>query len=84
MKLYLELSAEWVVHYHCHKGTTTSYFIYEMDQFVIDSATKKVVYEGQKPLQLLSDLKMYSSEGEWTFYAPTGIGMQCVCISLCM
>lgn len=54
----------------CQNGSPLSlsesqdnYFIHEMDPFVIDNATNRVVYEGQKLLGLFVDLvKLYTCE----------------------
>ena len=52
-----------------------NYFVHEMDPFITDSATNLAVYNGQKPLQLFCDLiELYSAEGDWVLYAPSGVG----------
>lgn len=59
-----------------------NYFVHKIDPFVVDSATNRVVYEGQKPLGLFNELiELYASEDDWIFYAPSGVGMYvCMCI----
>ena len=59
----------------CLSGCQDNYFIHAMDALVIDRATNCIVYEGQKPLGLFVKLvQLYSCEGDWTYYAPSGVG----------
>lgn len=66
----------------CHNGSPLAlsegqdnYFIHSMDPFVVDEATNHIVYEGQKPLGLFVKLvQLYSCEGDWIYYAPSGVG----------
>ena len=66
----------------CRMGTPVNlgkshdnHFVHNMDPYIVDNATNHVVYKGQKPLGLFSDLiQLYSAEDEWVLYAPSGIG----------
>lgn len=51
-------------------------FTANADSLITDTATKTIIYEGQKPLSLLKQLiKLFSRPGDWIFSGPKGIGM---------
>lgn len=59
--------------------------MHKLDTSIIDSATKKSIYLGQKPVPLLREVVgLYTSPGDWVFHGPTGIGKCVFLYALCI
>ena len=52
-----------------------NFFVHDLETPVLDNATKKPLYLGQKPIKLLNDIiSLYACKGDWVFSGPSEIG----------